>query len=77
MDASGTISLNPLFINSIRSVPERPAWLCKHSDSVVVNAAKRIYRCARCNSRKPLFRMVKQSTMIGVLQNGELPPSPT
>jgi len=77
MDASGTISVNPLFINSIRSVPERPKWMCKHSDAVVVNAAKQIFRCPKCNSRKPLLRIVKQSTMIGVMQNGELPPSPT
>ena len=77
MDASGTISLNPLFINSIRIVPERPVWMCTHSEAKLVDAVKRIFRCARCNSRKPLLRIVKQSTMIGVMQNGELPPSPS
>lgn len=76
MDVSGTISINPLVINSIHSTPERPAWLCQHSEAEIVNIVKRIYRCKRCNSKKPLFRIVKQSTMIGVMQNGELPPSP-
>jgi transcription elongation factor Elf1 len=42
----------------------------------MINPLKKTFSCRRCNANSRVVKKVKQSTLVGVMQNGELPPSP-
>jgi hypothetical protein len=43
------ITINPL-IGIVKPKPNpRASWMCKHSDAILINRKKWIYRCIHCN----------------------------
>jgi hypothetical protein len=75
MDVSGQVCVNPLSSVGINAI-SRPEWMCTHPEARIVNPLKKTFSCKRCNKNAKVVKKVKQSTMVGVMQNGELPPSP-
>jgi hypothetical protein len=75
MDVSGQVCVNPLSVAGIHTA-SRLEWMCTHPEAKIVNPLKKTFSCKQCNKNAKVVKKVKQSTMVGVMQNGELPPSP-
>ena len=75
MDISGQVRINPLSVVGVNA-SSRPEWMCTHPEARMVNPLKKSFSCKRCNRNARVMKKVKQSTIVGVMQNGELPPSP-
>ena len=75
MDVSGQICVNPLSIAGVHA-SRHPEWMCTHPEARIVNPLNKTFSCKRCNQNAKVVKKVKQSTLVGVVQNGELPPSP-
>lgn len=74
MDLPGQICVNPLSALGLYAA-SRPEWMCSHPEARIVNPMKKAFSCKRCNKNAKAIKIVNQSTLVGVVQNGELCPS--
>jgi hypothetical protein len=68
---SSIIKTNPLKELGINSLPDRPKWMCIHSDAKVTDYEKHRYNCLKCNPKGGGVNKYFQPAIVDIIHKNQ------